>query len=145
MPIVYLLGLRRDISSSIANIAFGVGGILVIMIVFGEKYVSVLKLTKYTPKVLDETQPSSRSSNTVVQLFSQDMIRSMKPDEQYEYYTKIIQKYTALRLQLSSGESSCSQVDSRSRFGQSDVEEEGRRNSNAPPSSVGLQSAVADL
>jgi hypothetical protein len=40
------------------------------------------------------------------------MIRSMKPDEQFEYYTKVIQKYTALRLQLNSGDSSISQMDS---------------------------------
>ena len=94
------------------------------MIVFGEKYVSVLKLTRYTPKVLDETQPTAASSHTV-QLFSQDVIRSMKPDEQYEYYTKIIQKYTALRLQLNSGDSSSSRVER----GAKSVEEEGRRNS----------------
>jgi hypothetical protein len=101
MPIVYLLGLRHDISSAIATLAFGVGGILVMVIVFGEKFISLLKLKRYGPKVLDETQQTSQSlgSNTF-QLFSQEVIRSMQPDEQFEYYTKVIQKYTALRLQL---------------------------------------------
>jgi hypothetical protein len=117
MPIVYVLGLRHDISSAIATVAFGVGGILVMGIVFGDKYFSLLKLTSSTPKVLDATQPSSSQSsatgpNNTVQLYSQAMIRSMKPDEQFEYYTKIIQKYTALRLQLNSGDSSASQMDS---------------------------------
>jgi hypothetical protein len=99
----------------------------VMVIVFGEKYVSLLKLTRSTPKVLDETQPSGASFNTV-QLFSADVIRSMKPDEQFEYYTRIIQKYTALRLQLNSGDSSYS---SRAET------EEGRRNSRVPQSPAG--------
>jgi hypothetical protein len=30
----------------------------------------------------------------------------MKPDEQFEYYTKIILKYSALRLQLNAADSS---------------------------------------
>jgi hypothetical protein len=40
--------------------------------------------------VMDETQSSY--TNTTVQLLSQDVIRSMKPDEQFEYYTRVIQK-----------------------------------------------------
>jgi hypothetical protein len=77
-------------------------------IVFGDKYFSLLKITSSTPKVLDSTQqPSSHSSTShgnALQLLPQDMIRSMKSDEQFEYYTKVIQKYTVLRLQLNSGD-----------------------------------------
>jgi hypothetical protein len=138
MPIVYLLGLRHDISSAIATIAFGVGGILVMVIVFGEKFISLLKLKRYGPKVLDETQQTSQSlgANTF-QLFSQEVIRSMQPDEQFEYYTKVIQKYTALRLQLTSGDSSCSQVETKSKHGPSEVDEEGRSNRLFPQSPGG--------
>jgi hypothetical protein len=114
MPLVYMLGLRHDISSAIATVAFGVGGIVVMAIVFGGKYFALLKLKSYTPKVSSETQQTGTGTghSNVVQLLSQDMIRSMKPDEQFEYYTKVIQKYTALRLQLNSGDSSNSQMDS---------------------------------
>jgi hypothetical protein len=100
MPIVYLFGLRHDISSAIANGAFGVTALIVLMIVFAEKYFPLFSLTKSHSKVLDETQPTSGVSSAAVQIFSQDVVRAMKADEQFEYYTKIIQKYTALRLQI---------------------------------------------
>jgi hypothetical protein len=105
MPIVYLLGLRHDISSAIANGAFGITALIVLMIVFAEKFFSLPRCLKSqsSAKVLDETQPSSCQT---AQIFSQDVVRSMKPDEQFEYYTKIILKYSALRLQLNAADSS---------------------------------------
>lgn len=98
MPLVYLLKLRHDVSSSIATVAFGVGGIIVMLIVFGGKYLSFFKLTISTSKVIDDS--SINSKTMPLQILSQDIVRSMNQDEQYEYYTKIIQKYTALRLQI---------------------------------------------
>jgi hypothetical protein len=146
MPIVYLLGLRHDISSSIANIAYGIGGILVLTIVFGCKYFSMLKLPNSAPKVLDETQNSH--TNTTLQLLSQDIIRSMKPDEQFEYYTRVIQKYTALRLQLNSGDNSSynSQVEKSKQGQQSGVEEQGQghRLGQSPQSLTGGQVPTPD-
>jgi hypothetical protein len=102
MPLVYLLGLGHHITSAIANGAFGAVAIIVLLIVFADKYFSVPHFlrAKSGAKVQDE------ASCHTVQIFSQDMIRSMKPDEQFEYYTKVILKYSALRLQLNSGDSS---------------------------------------
>jgi hypothetical protein len=105
MPVVYLLGLRHDVASAIANGAFGATAIIVMLIIFADKYFSLSKYSKSTIKVLD-VQPISGISANTVQIFSQDIVRSMKPDEQFEYYTKVIQKYSALRLQLNSGDSS---------------------------------------
>jgi hypothetical protein len=106
MPLVYLLGLRNDISSAIANGAFGVTALLVLTIVFAEKFFSLpLWLTSQSSaKVLTEAQPSS--CQVAPQIFSQDVVRSMKPEEQFEYYTRIIVKYSALRLQLNAADSS---------------------------------------
>jgi hypothetical protein len=128
MPLVYLLGLEHQISSGIATVAFGVGGIAVLVTVFGEKFFSLPQLlSKSTsaPKVYDSStqQTSVSGHSSAVQIFSQDVVRTMKPDEQFEYYTKIIQRYTALRLQLSSADgSSASQLDTRSKQEECDVE-----------------------
>jgi archaellum biogenesis protein FlaJ (TadC family) len=103
MPLVYLLGLSHDISSAIANGAFGAVAILVMLIVFADKYYSLLRLSnRSTTKVFDEATHSVTGgvSSAPLQIFSPDVIRSMKPDEQFEYYSRIIVKYTALRLQI---------------------------------------------
>ena len=143
MPLVYLLGLRHDISSAIANIAFGLGGIIVMAIVFGEKYFPFLKCIKSSSsKVSDETQqPSSTHSFNNLQIFSQDIIRSMNPDEQYEYYTKIIQKYTTLRLQVNSGVSTNSRVEakSKSKYDLVEVAEGEEEHSGRPSGITSLQ------
>jgi hypothetical protein len=126
MPLVYLVGLEHDVASGIATVAFGLGGIIVLMTVFAEKFFSLphFAKSKSTSKVYDSTQQSSVSgTSNAVQIFSQDVVRTMKPDEQFEYYTKIIQKFTALRLQLNSGDgSSASQLDTRSKQEACDVE-----------------------
>jgi hypothetical protein len=104
MPIVFLLELRHDISSAIANGAFGVSAIIVLMIVFADKYYSLTTFAKSKSKVWTDTQtPTTGVSTSAVQIFSQDVVRSMTPDEQYEYYTKVIQKYSDLRLRLNCG------------------------------------------
>jgi hypothetical protein len=111
MPLVYLFGLRNDISSAIANGAFGSTALIVLTIVFAEKYFPLFHFIKSHSKVLDETQsPSGGASSTAVQIFSQDVVRAMKTDEQFEYYTKIIQKYTALRLQINCASENSSHV-----------------------------------
>jgi hypothetical protein len=111
MPIYYLLKLRHDLSSAIANVAFSFTALIVLMVIFAHKFYSLSHFAKSSAKVLDETrsQPTSGVSNTV-QIFSQDVIRSMNPDEQFEYYTKIIMKYSALRLQISCGSENSSHV-----------------------------------
>jgi hypothetical protein len=114
MPIVFLFGLRHDISSAIANGAFGLVAILVLMIVFSHKYYSLTHIARSGSKVFDTTQPQSPSFASVasptVQILSQDVVRSMNPDDQFEYYTKIIQKYSALRLQLNCGSENSSHM-----------------------------------
>jgi hypothetical protein len=130
MPLVYLLGLDHQISSGIATVAFGAGGIIVLVTVFGDKFFSLPQFARSTSaaKVYDSTQQLSVSGHSsAVQIFSQDVVRTMKPDEQFEYYTKIIQRYTALRLQLNSSDNSSAsqlskQEETRSKPRECDVE-----------------------
>jgi hypothetical protein len=72
--------------------------IIVMVIIFADKYSSFF--AKLNAKILDESLSAFSLPNTLIQIVSEDKIRSMNPDEQFEYFTKIIIKYTALRLQI---------------------------------------------
>ncbi len=116
MCVVYLLGLRHDVSSAIATASFGFCGIIVLWIVFGFKYISIFRLVR--SQVSDLQRPYSVGEHTslttgrsITQVLTPDMVRAMTPDEQYEYYTQQIQRFTNLRLELADGYSTNSQVE----------------------------------
>jgi hypothetical protein len=111
MPVVYLLGLRHDISSAIATSAFGIGGMIVLGIIFGMKEFTIFK--SFHSSSLSKISDSSLTSQSVdrLQNLSPNTVRTLSPDDQYSYYTKQIQKYTYLRLQISDGGSTHSQVE----------------------------------
>jgi hypothetical protein len=114
LPIVYLLRLRHDVASAIATASFGFCGIIVLWLVFGVKYASIFRIFRsqitdlQRPYSVGEPAPSGRS---MTKNLTPDMVRTMTPEEQYEYYTQQIQKFTNLRLELAEGNSTHSQIE----------------------------------
>jgi hypothetical protein len=104
MPIVYLLGLRHDISSAIATAAFGFCGIIVLFIVFGFKFLTIFKITVPTKIASDDLSSQFSTQNfSNLTTIPPEVLRTMSPEEQYGYYTQQIQRFIVLRLQIDAG------------------------------------------
>lgn len=110
-PIVFLLGITHDISSSIASIGFAIAALLVLAILFGQKVAKLLNFSNAVRRIHDRISGGRNNGNYEDRnahgaAYMEEYNRLQTDEERFDYCRKQILEWQGRMLAVNADRSS---------------------------------------